>query len=56
LYLYLKGKYPGNADLEIRMNHELGKTYDEKLSKILRKNIDLKNEKNKLVDLIQLME
>ena len=56
LYLFLKGKYPGNADLEIRLNHKLGQTYDEKLSKTLKKNLDLKQEKTKLMDMIALME
>lgn len=56
LYLYLQGKNPGNADLEIRLNQEVGQTYDEKLSKILKKNIELKSEKIKLQDMILLMK
>lgn len=56
LYLFLKGKYPGDTDLEIRLNQEVGQTYDEKLSRTLKKNLQLKMEKNKLMDTIALME
>jgi hypothetical protein len=56
LYLFLKGKNPGNTDLEIRLNKAVGQAYDEKLSKTLRKNIDLKAEKLKLQDMVRLME
>jgi hypothetical protein len=55
-YLFLRGKDPGQTDLEEKLNQEVGKTYDEKLSNILRRNMWLKAEKMKLQDMIDLMK
>ena len=56
LYLSLHGRQPGNSDLGMQLNKEIGGAYDEKLSKILKKNVSLKKDKVRLQDMIDLMQ
>ena len=56
LYLIQHGINPDSLDAEIEMTKQLALTFDEQLSGILKRNIQLKQEKTQLFDMIAMME
>ena len=56
LYLIQHGINPDTFEMEVELTKQLASNYDEQLSGILRRNIELKQEKTQLLDMINMME